>query len=164
VGLISQDAGRFSSATSGATSLTSALFPELSLQGEFQIPLGLYFSPFISYTPLPHKAADGGTSTTLLNVALRVEKKLGPALLRIGPGGLLYTISGSGGTTTLNNGTSTTVFALPDTTASSISYFLDVGAGATYSRFRLDLDAFLLDLASNRRAVNLLLGVSFGLL
>ena len=163
-GVVSQYAGRLANQTSGTTSLTSAIFPELSVQGEFHFLGSLVFSPFVSYTPLGHQAPDEGSTSTLLNLALRVEKSFGSLNLRLGPSLLVYRISGTGGTIQLNNGTGTSTFGLPDDSSTSSTYGVDAGLGVTYDRFRLDADALISDPASSRRAVSLLVGLSYGLL
>ena len=164
VGVIGQNMGRLSNAPTGEPSLLSALYTDFALSAQLAMNSTWSISPFVGYTPLRYKSADEGEKSTLMPIALRLEMSSSSAFIHMGPGILIYSVSGTGGTTTLNNGTGNAVFGLPSDSQSSKLFMLDVGGGISAGRFRLGIDAFVTGLlSSQRRAVNCMLNLGYAL-
>jgi len=84
--------------------------------------------------------------------------------LHLGPGMLLYRISGAGGTIALSNGTGTTTFGRPDSASTSVALYWDAGFGLTYDSFRIDASALVTGVLSSRRTVSPVITLSWGIL
>jgi hypothetical protein len=163
VGAISQDAGRLSNTTSASTSLFSTVYPDLALTLEFTLSDSWKLSPLVSYTPLSKSSPEGGESDTLLTFGLRLAYVMDWFDIHFGPGCLIFRQSGSGGTSTQNNGVSTSTFGLPSNSVSATTYLIDAGLGWQLGGFRIDADGLVTDTLTSRRAVNLLATVSYGI-
>ena len=150
------------SKSDGSTSFTSGTMAALSVTGQFKFYKNIGLSPLLAYTLFGHKSNDGGEKSYYLPIALRLNRRFKMLDLRAGPGVLFYSVKGSGGTATLSNGGSTSVFALPSSTASAHFYFIDLGMGVVARRLRVDLDGLVSGALSKRRAVSLLATASFG--
>jgi len=164
LGMISQDVGRETSSDTGTAGLFTANYTDVQLIGDFSFLGAWHLSPMIAYTPLGNKSADTNEKSYLLPIAVRLKSSFGLFDVFAGPGLLIYSISGSGGTATLNNGTSTAVFGLPSTSASSKLLMLDVGVDRDIFNFKLAAEAMVTGLLSTRRAFNLMVSLSYGVL
>ncbi len=164
VGVISQNVGRLTSSDTGSASLFTSNFTEIHLVADFDFLGSWHLSPMVGYTPLGLKSADTNEKSYLLPIAVRLSNSLGLFNVFAGPGILIYKISGSGGTATLNNGTTTAVFGLPSETVSSKLFMLDFGIDRNFSNFKLAAETMLTGLLTSRRAFNLMLSISYGVL
>lgn len=162
-GLLVLDPGYLTNKSTGATSLTTALYSELALTGRFNLNPQWGISPLINYTPFGHKSPDGGEKTTLLAIGARLYRNLGQFDFKLGPGMLFYTVSGSGGSVSLNNGAGTTSFGIPSTSSTARMLYIDAGFGIDFSFCRLDIDALITGTFSARRATDIVASLSFGL-
>lgn len=163
-GLLNQGTGKYATTDQGTTSLLGSMYTELSLTGEIPIFAGYRFSPRLGYTPLGYKGPDTGEKSFLMPIALRLERDFILFEVHAGPGLWIYKIGGSGGTATLNNGTSTAVFGLPDSTQTTTVMMLDLGAGAEIMNIKASFDLFLTGFMSSKRTFNLGVSVSYGIL
>ena len=109
---------------------------------------------------------DGGETSYILAWSLRCTKDLSSSVaVKLGVGEMIYRQYGTGGTTTLNNGNSTTVFALPTGTAVSTLFSVNTGVGFILSEtLKLDLDLIVVNVMSGKRAFNTVLTLGYGLL
>jgi hypothetical protein len=113
-GVIYQNASRTAIDSTGGTSNTSNPYSTLALAGHFRVGSSWGLSPVFTFTPLGASGADPGEKTMLFTGDLRIFYNLFSFLeLHMGPGVLFDRMSGSGGTETLNNGSSTLEFGLP---------------------------------------------------
>lgn len=156
-------AGRLSNSSTGSPSIFSPILPDLVLTGQFSSLWDFGISPVLGYTVFGHKSVDGGEKSTYLPFALRINKSFGLFDFRFGPGVLFYSISGAGGTSVQSNGSSTTTYALPSNSTTSRLLFFDMGTGINFDPFRVDLDGLISGTFSSRRAVSLMLTVSYGI-
>ena len=164
VGVISQNVGRLTASDTGSASLLTSNFTEIHLIADFDFLGSWHLSPMVGYTPLGRKSADSNEKAYLLPIAVRLSNSLGLFNFFGGPGILIYKISGEGGTATLNNGTTTAVFGLPSESVSSKLLMLDLGIDRNFSNFKLAAETMLTGLLSSRRAFNLMLSISYGVL
>ena len=164
VGMISQDFGRQTSSDTGGTSLFTANYTDLQLIADFPFMGSWHLSPMIAYTPLGNKSADTNEKSYLMPIAVRLRSSFGLFDVFAGPGLFIYKISGSGGTETLNNGTTTAVFGLPTTSVSSTLMMLDLGVDRDIFGIKIAAETFVTTFLSTRRAFNLMLSVSYGVL
>lgn len=163
-GVLSNNVGRYSTADSGEKGLFTKHFIHLSFMGYYYFAESWGISPWFVFTPFGHGSPDEGSKTRIYSFAIRGSKSFTPKLeVHLGPGTYLYQISGAGGTVRLNNGTSTSTFAMPDQSMTSILYYWNLGLSSQHGIIRTDLDAMITDTFSSRRAVNILVTVSAGL-
>lgn len=164
-GVIVENVGRYSTSSSGSTSLIGAYFFDLGLSYAFHFSSRWSFVPTAAYTLLGKTGPDGEKST-LLPLSLKFLYQADPLFFHVGPGLLISSISGPGGTKTLSNGTGTAVFALPSEKRSAQVVTLVVGAGIKVGEStRLGVDAMITNLLSkNRRSYNLMLNLGYGIL
>ena len=92
-----------------------------------------YFSPSLSYTLLKRKTAADSADVQLWHLSLPIGQNFSSSSFAwsLGPGILNRTITGQGGSVTLNNGTGTAIFGLP--ARSSTTQVLTVNGGINYS-------------------------------
>jgi hypothetical protein len=106
---------------------------------------------------------DSAVRKTLLLLSVSSAFEYDRVDFRIGPGLAFYRVSGQGGTIELGNGTSSLTFYKPDYSAIARNFYLNLGAGVQFGRrFRADLDAVVMGVLGTRRALNLVVGVSYG--
>ena len=161
-GIIYQDANRTATTANGGSSLTGNSFFQVRAAGSLPINESWSLMPVAALTPFGAKGADADEKSSLLTIDARLTRDLGAIDLHFGPGVLFDRISGSGGTATLNNGSSTAVFGLPSGSSTARFFYVDVGIGVPLSNFRLDLDALITDTFSSRRAIYPTLNLSMG--
>ncbi|MCM0605877.1 MAG: hypothetical protein KA715_07275 [Xanthomonadaceae bacterium] len=165
VGLLSQNFSRVSGGVSGNPGL-GTIYPEVHLSYDLFIGAGYSLSPWVLYTPMLRISRDGGDTTNVLALALRLKKDLSSSLsANLGVGEFIYRMYGPGGTTTLNNGNSTATFALPSGSVASTLFTVNTGFGFAFSEtWRTDLDMMVVNLFSAKRAFNAVLSVGYGIL
>lgn len=161
-GVLSQNAGQLTNNSSGTSSLFTALYTQATLTAGFQLFSTLRLEPNISYTPLGIGGSEGGSRSTVLSFGTNLAWKPTFFEIKLGPGLMFYQIGGSGGTSVQNNGSSTSTFALPNTTSVAKLFYVNAGIGFFVGSFRLDLDSWVINLLSSRRAINLVATLSFG--
>jgi hypothetical protein len=153
--------------------VTSANDASTSIIGQFYIPLTLtmklkaagktFLIPSITYTPLGVTASDSVTKK-ILSGNVNALMDFGAIEFKYGVGIMIYSISGTGGTVTRNNGGSTATFNLPGSSQSSKSILIDLGFGTEFGGdFRVDLDFLAVSALSSRRAISTTLLISKGI-
>lgn len=131
LGQISQSADG-SKGTLGETSYPLYFKYDYALTSEW------FLAPQLSYTLVPRSSAGDTAKVTIAHLVFQVGQNFmndGSSRFDwyVGPGYLRYDIKGAGGTTTMNNGTSTAVFAVPGDTNSVQKVTLDLGASYSLS-------------------------------
>ena len=164
--VLSHGLNRVSKEPSGATSALGTSYYNLDFQYHYEYAGGVFFSPRITVMPdflLPAKSPDGALKTTFLILGLPVTYNMGSSWdLNAGLALILYQLSGSGGTTTLSNGNTTSNFALPGRNESSKTVGLLLGTSYHYESYRLQFDTMTEGLLSNsKRTFSLMLTASY---
>jgi hypothetical protein len=168
-GLYQQNAlGKTTKSEDASASLTGAFSYPLYIKYDWLMTSEWYLSPQLLYTPVGRDSAGGATTTTLLQIALPVgfdlyrwtETKLD---WQTGIGINQYSTKGNGGTDTLLNGSTPTVFQRPSrTTAATTAVFL-LGSSLSYGSSRVTFDFVFEGLLSEKRTPSVMLGYLYGL-
>ena len=155
--------GKVTSSDDASTSLLGQFYIPLNLSMRIPLSTATSLIPNVTYTPIGSTAADSVTKK-ILSFGMNAMMNTHILDLKGGLGLLTYSISGTGGTVTRNNGASTATFYLPGSTQSSSSIFIDLGVGTSFgSDFRLDLDFIGVSMLSTRRAISTALLLSKGI-
>lgn len=160
-GFLQDNFGRVSSSDSGGTSFISGPLPAIGLSLRVAS-----FMPSVSYTFLGRSGASDTSKAKLLVFEVPYLWTLTDALqLKTGLAMIFKSISGSGGSVTLNNGNSTMSFAKPGRGVTSSTAALHLGGALTLTDvWRLDLDGWISDAFSARRAISIFLSANWGIL
>lgn len=155
--------GDVSASTSGSPSVLGNALPQVGISSR----LGLgswFFVPSASITPFGGTDSDLGSTLRVYTFGLAAEKWLGELALRFGPGLMLRSHTGNGGSVTLNNGGGFQTFFHPGDSATSQLTYLQVGTGLElgWDGVRADMDAIVTGLMSSRRATHLAFTISYG--
>lgn len=164
--LIMQNIGRTSGSPSGSSTLIGKVTPTLTAQafvggGEF------FLIPAVSFAVIGTSGADSTVTDRILVVDAVLGMRMNELFdLHAGVGNLFHFVEGAGGTVVLNNGNSVTAFAGPGGSSTSRLFHLRAGLGVSlFSSSRIDLDTIVTGaLSGDRRAINLSLGYTVGLL
>ena len=162
-GALFYNVGKTTSTSDASTSMLGQMYLPLTLTVRVPLTPFLNLQPNISYTPMAVTEADS-VSKKILMTGLNVGFRKIPLVdLKAGLGILNYSISGDGSTVTRSNGTSSTTFTLPDSTVTSKTLYLDVGATweAPFG-IRLDADVITLNALAESRAFSTLITLSKG--
>lgn len=172
LGVLSHDLGRISQNQAGETSTLGTNYFNLHMQGHVPLADSTFFSPQIIYMPsalFPHKSPDGKVVSNYFILGLPFTLAVAPPGgywggldFEIGPAIMNYTITGKGGTVTLNNGNSTAVFAIPSRTQTTRTIALEMGFVWTQESYRLALETLTEGLLSNqRRTYSIMVSLQF---
>ncbi len=155
----SGDAGTF-----GASSLTL----NWNARGEIGSS-GWFLNPWMAFTPFHRSDSDDSIEQRDWFFAFDLGLPLGESDwdFRAGTGVKLQSLSGNGGLVRLDNGNSTSTFARPSYSSSTLTFGLNAGFGGALpgfldGKFRLDLDTWVTGaFSSDRRAWDLLAALSW---
>lgn len=164
-GLLFQNVGRTATSSTGETGLFGELNPQIAVSGRLGLGGDFFFVPGYQGVLLGKAVFDDAANITLHTFTVQASYQPGFFDLHAGTGLQLQVIAGSGGTTTLDNGNTTSQFALPGRTSTASLAVLTLGLGYSFNRspLRLDLDGLVTGAASSeRRAVSMALTVSYG--
>lgn len=169
IGVIAHQPGKFAGDKTGSAKPLGVIYPTLQLSARLptdwgSMPGALLVSPSLAFTPFAKEAPDKGSSSMIILPSARVSRRFGNGDAGLGLGMLLYRISGGGGTITERNGVSERKFALPSGSTLSMTFMLDVGGGYQIGSFRFDGGFGFTGLLSSRRAMEIIAGVSYGIL
>ena len=142
--------------TSGTSTKSFEFAPTFLIGGTLPFPLlsNTYFTPGFGFV----KYANGKDGSTKSEIILKYQLNYAYSswlALRYGFSNYITHIGGSGGSTSLNNGTSTKTFYLPSKTVSSYTASIDLGPEFILSsvwtiRVQLSIERFL---SSERRTL-----------
>lgn len=163
-GVLSYEAFKNTTKENAATDTwgTSYVLP---IQGQAQWDVkGFTVRPRVLYTLIPKEAEDQGSTSTVLLGSTPAVFPVGQEFeISFGPGYMLRTIKGKGGSIELGNGSGTTEFGLPARSVTSKNFFLEAGFHYNTDRYVLGLEALGMSLLSERRAVSFLFTLSYKL-
>ncbi len=155
------------SASSGSKPFSSELYTQLSVSGMFSVYDQWSLSPVLVYGFPSKKTPEGKETTTVSALGVRAYRLIdGGFDFHIGPGVMYYQVKGSGGTVTLNNGSSTSNFGIPSGTRTSTLLYMDFGAGYSFwGNYKVEASILMTGLtASNKRAMTHLITFSMEVL
>ncbi len=165
LGFLTQNMGRTTRSDEASVSTFGPTLLTITAGGQFYF--GEWgFAPLLAIAPLGRTTEDNAAKVTAFSLSLPVYKIFDQKYeAKLGPGWLLQIMSGKGGTTDLNNGTSTQTFYRPSTTVVSGLIYIDAGFGMVIvDKLRLDADLWITGLLSGRRAVSFFAALSWGFL
>lgn len=146
--------------------LGETYFP-LLLKFDFNFAGKWFLAPQLSYTPLARTSAGDTAKTKITHLTFQlgrnvIESKNAKWDLYLGPGLILYQIQGAGGTLVMNNGTSTSTFAIPGGDSSVTKLTTNVGTSLAYHGSRLGLDLIVENaFSSKKRTQSLMLSYAY---
>lgn len=122
-----------------------------------------YFAPELSYTLLPRTTPGATAKVTTTHVLFQFGKNAGGDWdWFVGPGIIMYGYKGAGGTTVMNNGTTTATFAVPGKDATVIQVTSNVGGSVTFGTSRIGAELIIENLmSSTKRTQSLMVGYSY---
>jgi hypothetical protein len=158
VGMLQDNFARVSTSDTGSTGLFSGPMPAIGIKWR----LGPIM-PGVTYTVLGHSAESGTSKTRVLAFEVPYLWDFALVEVKTGVAMVLTTVSGSGDIVQLNNGTGTSSFATPGRSSTSTVAAIHLGAAMTLTNpWRIDLDGWISDAFSSRRAITLFLSVGYG--
>lgn len=173
LGYLGQNFGSTSALASGATGTfgASSLTLNWNARGELGGISGWFLNPWIAFTPLKRSDSDDSVQQRDWYFAFDLGRSLGDSAwdVRAGTGIKLQSLSGNGGLVKLDNGNSTSTFARPSYSSSTLTFGLNAGVGGAFpglweGALRVDVDAWVTGaLSSDRRAWDLLAALSWNL-
>lgn len=167
LGYYSQNALNTTSQTdSGSSSFLGE--PNYPLNFTYDIAMSAYWflGQQLGYTLLARSSAGKTADVSLLYYSVRAGTNLSTTNgiwdWFLGPGFMQEEIKGKGGTTEINNGTSTAIFAIPGKSSIVNKIFLDVGTSWSISRNRLGFEVIVENpFSSTKRAQSLLFSYAY---
>lgn len=158
----------------GINKTTSSASAKKDSLSPFQYPLHFVYSyelssdarllPQLSYTFFPKKSPEGGETESHLMLKMPYQQKIGSSDFEWRAGAVFHqtSIAGKGGTKTLNNGTSTQSFAIPNSTRTSRIIAVEIGAAYEYEKLLSQVNLMMeAPLNSKRRTYALMLSFSY---
>jgi len=148
----------------GAKSMMGTTTTPLLLKYDLMMSGNYFFTPKLAYTLMSRNGSGSTLKATYWHIMLPFGKNFTGSSWdwAIGPGIFNRTIQGAGGTTTLNNGTSTSVFAVPGTSTSSqiisFNFLTNYKIGSHHINFDFITEGLL---SSDKRTFDLMLGYLF---
>ena len=165
VGALAHNVGKTATdASTGETPLLGDLYSDVSFTGLIRLDDRWAISPHVLYNFMSTASPENEESTSVFAAGVRAVYSISDALdLHVGPSVLQYSIRGGGGTVTLDNGSGTSPFGIPDDTSTSSLVCWDVGVGLSVGRVRVD-GAVLVSgaFSSETRAFNPYVSLSWG--
>lgn len=151
---------------SGDSGFLGATSYPLNLKYDWGVNFDWFLAAQLSYTLLPRSSADNSAKTTMMHISFPIGQNFADRMSShwewsVGPGVIRYTTQGSGGTTTLNNGTSTAVFALPGRSSTIQNITLNGGLAWNVGTSRLGLDLIMEGAMSDKRSENLMFSYDY---
>lgn len=160
--------GKITKTADGEPSLSGFYFYPLFIKYDYLLTTEWYVSPQLSYTPIGRNSAGSATTTTLLQFLLPVGFDLyrwteSSLDWQFGLGLNRYSIQGNGGTETLLNGTTPTVFVKPSRSTSATTGVFVLGTSFEYGASRFGFDFIFEGLFSEKRTPSAVLSYAYAL-
>ena len=151
------------SSNSEASTLGTVTYPVL-IRYDWELTDNIFFAPTLTYTWLNRKSAGDVAEVNIWHLMLPFGRNFRdmPIEWYAGPGLLNRTFKGSGGTTQLNNGTSTATFVKPSRTVEARLVTLNLGLGVFYGSSRFAFDATAEGFLSTKRTYDFMLSYAYG--
>lgn len=150
------------SSNSAPSTLGTADYP-LFAKYDLQLTSYFYLSPQFNYTLLTRSDPSNSATVTIWQLMLPFGGNIGSSSFdwSMGPGLLNRNISGSGGTQTLNNGSSTSTFSLPGRSVTIQTYTVDLGVSWSSGPSRIGFDLITEGTLTNKRTIDMMLSYSY---
>ena len=144
--------------STGEKGLFGAISIPIIFKYDWEMLPGLFLAPTLTYTPLGRSSAGNSATETLAHFMFPIGRNFGMSTWDwfAGPGILYRSIKGAGGTETLSNGTSTSVFARPSRSVSMMNITLNAGGSYTTGNSRFATDIVSEGLFSEKRSFSLM--------
>ena len=165
-GVMATNLSRTTATVSGSKGFWGPVFPEVVVNYRMPISDQLDFTPTLDLTLLGafgvNRATDGAADETIVGLIFPLSYKIMMLDLHGGLGIKFLHYTGQGGTTDLNNGTTVTTFYRPSRSSTTRIVVVDLGVGGQIvPTLRADLDTWIEDIGSARRAVSILFKLSY---
>jgi hypothetical protein len=161
IGNITEHVGKIQTDESGSLN-TISFNPLLNASLHYRYDQNLSFSPEIG-TTIPKSGTDSNIKHMSFYALFNTRYHYEDFFLSAGPGIYFSRVWGIGGTESLNNGTGTTAFPLPDTSSIARNTIVNLGTGYYLkSNIHAELNTFVFNLLSNDdRAFSWILNLSY---
>ena len=139
----------------------------LTLKYDHSLSMDWFMAPQLSYTILPRNTPGDSAKISITHLVFQFGQNLRGASSStwdwyIGPGIINYEIKGVGGTTVLNNGTSSATFAQPGRSSTVRKLTSNIGGSINFAQTRIGLDLIIENLASSqKRTESLMLSYAY---
>jgi hypothetical protein len=151
---------------SGSTSFLGETNYMANVKYDWPMTMDWFLAPQLGFTPIARKTPGDTAEVTLINIAFLFGQNLSSMNMTwdwyFGPGILQQQIKGKGGTTELNNGDSTAIFAVPGRSVTTRKVTTNLGTSWQFGTSRIALDlVFENFLSNNKRTQSLMIGYSY---
>jgi hypothetical protein len=155
--------GKQTRSENGSSSLMGVSTYPLLLKYDLQAGAAWFVSPTFTYTFLPRSSSGGSAKVTLIHLMFPFGTNLSwPGWdWSAGPGLLHHTLSGSGGTTQMNNGTGTATFAMPAQSVSVDIYTFNLGTSYQFGANRWGADLISEAVLSHKRTFSFMVSYAY---
>ena len=157
LGYYSQNSlGYVSTKDNGKSSFLGPTFTPLNLRYDSNFSSDWFLSPQLSYTFIPRNLEGNTGKISFLHLALQFGKNISDSGnltwdIYGGPGLIRYDIKGAGGTTVMNNGTSTATFAVPGGTGVVQKLTTNLGTSMAFGKSIFSFDVIIENAFSNKK-------------
>lgn len=164
-GSFSQNLLKITGSSDASKSFFGQLYaPQMSLMGDFRVSSAVEVFPTFAFTPISATGANGVKKSVMLFTLPFGWAWGSSSVVKVGPGLMMYSVSGDGASQTLNNGSSTATFYRPGSSQTAKEIVLDLGAAfELFDNFRLDLDAVIPGLLTTRRSLNISVALNWAI-
>lgn len=160
--------GEITKTADGSPSMTGSFSYPVFVKYDYLLTTEWYVSPQLSYTPIGRDSSGAATTTTMAQFILPVGFDLyrwteSSLDWQFGVGLTHYSIKGNGGTDTLYNGSTPTVFVKPSRSTTALTGLFLVGTSLGYGSSRFGFDFIFEGLLSEKRSPSLVLSYAYTL-
>ena len=168
LGYCSQNAlNKVANKDSGAKGFLGSPFYALTFQYHYQFGFQWFLAPRFDTTFVSRSAAGDSAKVSFAHVVFPFGQNFSSYSDSVwdwylGPGLIQYSLAGAGGTTQMNNGTSTAIFAEPGASATVQKVTLNLGTSFTSGPSRFALDLFFENaFSSSKRTQSLMIAYAY---
>ncbi len=165
LGYYSQNSiNKTASSESGSTSLLGdATFFPVTVKYDYRFGSEWFLAPQLSYSVLARSAPGDTAKVSLTHLIFQFGQNYAENWdWYIGPGYLRYDIVGSGGTSSMSNGTGTATFAVPDRSSTIQKISLNLGTSYKFNNSSVGLNLiFENPFSSTKRSQNLMINYAY---
>lgn len=142
-------------------------FTPLNLRYDSNFSSEWFLSPQLSYTIVPRNLEGSTGKVSFMHFILQFGKNIKDSGsqtwdIYAGPGLIRYDIKGAGGTTVMNNGTSTATFAVPGGSSSVQKLTTNLGTSLSFGKSLFSFDIIVENaFSSKKRTENLMLSYAY---
>ncbi len=165
VGYFSENSlGKQTQSNTGASTQQGTITYPLLVKYDYRIGFESFFSPALTYTLFNRKDAADSAEVGVLHLMFPFGQNFGSSQWdwSAGLGLLSRTIKGAGGLTQLNNGGSTSTFALPGRSVTQRTFTLNGGISYNPGASRFALDLMTEGILTTKRTYHLMFSYAYG--